>query len=136
MRAAADGARGRRRSRRCSLAAEVAARETGAASVLALGIIGAVAALTVAFVALLGVFVLSQRAANAADAAALAAADAMSGAVAGVPCELAAEVAARNGARLGACDGEGPAATVMVSIAMPGFELTASARAGPPGWPG
>ncbi len=44
------------------------------------------------------VFVASQRAANAADAAALAAADAISGAVPGVPCALAATVAARNGA--------------------------------------
>jgi secretion/DNA translocation related TadE-like protein len=108
--------------------------ERGAASVLAVGIIGAMTALAVAFVAMLGVFVVSQRAANAADAAALAAADAMSGAVPGVPCRLAASVAARNGARLEACAGDGAAASVSVVIAtLPGLTVTASARAGPPG---
>ncbi|MFB6609708.1 Rv3654c family TadE-like protein [Agromyces sp. NPDC056379] len=112
-------------------------RERGAASVLAVGIIGAMTALAVALLVLMGVFVVSQRAANAADAAALAAADAMSGAVAGVPCRLAGEVAARNGARLGACEGDGAVASVTVVIdAAPGFALTASARAGPPGRPG
>lgn len=110
-------------------------RESGAASVLALGIIGAVTALTLAFVALLGVFVMSQRAANAADAAALAAADAISGAVAGVPCRLAAAVATRNGGGLATCESDGAVASVTVAVtAMPGFELVASARAGPPEW--
>lgn len=111
--------------------------ETGAASVVAVGIIGAMTALAVALLALLGVSVVSQRAANAADAAALAAADAMSGAVAGVPCRLAGAAAARNGARLDACEGDGAAASVTVAIeAVPGFTVTASARAGPPGWAG
>lgn len=113
------------------------AGESGAASVLALGIVGAMTALAVALLALLGVFVASQRAANAADAAALAAADAMSGAVAGVPCRLADEAAARNGARLAACEGDGAAASVTVVIeAVPGFGVSAGARAGPPGWAG
>ncbi|WP_082571369.1 Rv3654c family TadE-like protein [Agromyces sp. Root1464] len=111
--------------------------ETGAASVVAVGIIGAMTALAVALLVLLGVFVASQRAANAADAAALAAADAMSGAVAGVPCRLAGAVAARNGARLDACEGDGAAASVTVVVeAVPGIAVTASARAGPPGWAG
>ncbi|WP_235511124.1 Rv3654c family TadE-like protein [Agromyces sp. Root81] len=111
--------------------------ERGAASVLAVGIIGAMTALAVAFIGLLGVFVVSQRASNAADAAALAAADAISGAVPGVPCRLAAAIAARNGARLDSCEGDGPAASVTVVIeAVPGFSVTASARAGPPGWMG
>jgi secretion/DNA translocation related TadE-like protein len=103
--------------------------------VLAIGIIGAMTALAVALLALLGVFVVSQRAANAADAAALAAADAVSGAVAGVPCRLAGAVAARNGARLGTCEVDDAVASVSVHIeAVPGFAVTASARAGPPGW--
>ncbi|MEF3403632.1 Rv3654c family TadE-like protein [Agromyces sp. CCNWLW203] len=110
------------------------AEERGAASVVAVGIIGAMTAFAVALLALLGVFVVSQRAANAADAAALAAADAMSGAVAGVPCRLAGAVAARNGARLGTCEGDGAVASVTVHIeAVPGFAVSASARAGPPG---
>jgi secretion/DNA translocation related TadE-like protein len=106
--------------------------ERGAASVLALGIVGAVVALTVAVVPMLTVFVASQRAANAADAAALAAADAISGAVPGVPCPLARQVAARNDATLGSCAADGPAASVTVTVSVLGFELEASARAGPP----
>ncbi|MGW9632081.1 Rv3654c family TadE-like protein [Agromyces sp. NPDC055520] len=112
-------------------------QERGAASVLALGIIGAMTALAVALVALLGVFVVSQRASNAADAAALAAADAISGAVPGEPCRLAGAIAARNGARLEACEGDGAEASVIVAVeAVPGFAVTAAARAGPPGGPG
>ncbi|MDQ0574587.1 Rv3654c family TadE-like protein [Agromyces albus] len=110
--------------------------EGGAASVLALGIVGAIVALTIAVVPMLTVFVASQRAANAADAAALAAADATSGAVPGVPCQLAGHVAARNGATLGACEARGPAASVTVTVSVLGFELDASARAGPPQWSG
>lgn len=110
--------------------------DRGAASVLALGIVGAVVALTVAVVPMLTVFVASQRAANAADAAALAAADAISGAVPGVPCRLAGQVAARNGTVLGSCEARGPAASVTVTVSVLGFELDASARAGPPEWAG
>ncbi len=129
--------------RRCAGRRRVAAldrvgdRDDGAASVLAVGIIGAMTALAVGLLSLLGVFVVSQRAANAADAAALAAADAMSGAVAGVPCRLAHSVAAHNGSRLVACDGDDAVASVTVVIeSAPGFAVTASARAGPPGWAG
>jgi len=110
--------------------------EAGAASVTALGIAGAIVAVSIAVVPVLGVFVASQEAANAADAAALAAADAISGAVTGVPCELADAVAARNGARLMSCEGEGPVATVRVGVERFGFTVAAAARAGPPGWTG
>jgi len=110
--------------------------EAGAASVTALGIAGAIVAVSIAVVPVLGVFVASQEAANAADAAALAAADAISGAVTGVPCELADAVAARNGARLTFCEGEGPGATVRVAVERFGFTVAAAARAGPPGWNG
>ncbi|WP_448003684.1 Rv3654c family TadE-like protein [Agromyces bauzanensis] len=106
----------------------------GAASVLAIGIVGAVVALTAMVVPIVSTFVASQRAANAADAAALAAADAVSGAVPGIPCELAAQVAARNGATVAACEVDGPVATVDVVVSSLGFRLGAAARAGPPGW--
>ena len=125
--------------REVSALARVGDRDEGAASVLAVGIIGAMTALAVGLLALLGTFVVSQRAANAADAAALAAADAMSGAVAGVPCRLANAIAARNGSRLEACDGDGDGAVASVTVvieAVPGFAVTASARAGPPAWVG
>ena len=110
--------------------------DRGAASVLALGIVGAVVGVTALIVPTATIFVASQRAANAADAAALAAADAISGAVTGVACELAAQTAARNGAALASCEPDGPAVTVTVTTASFGIELTASARAGPPGWTG
>lgn len=103
---------------------------------LALGIVGAVVGVTALIVPTATVFVASQRAANAADAAALAAADGISGAVPGVACDLAAQTAARNGAALASCEADGPAVTVTVTTASFGIELTASARAGPPGWTG
>ncbi|WP_127792813.1 Rv3654c family TadE-like protein [Agromyces sp. LHK192] len=109
--------------------------ERGAGSVLALAIVAAVVLLTASLVPVLAVHVESQRAANAADAAALAAADAMSGAVPGEPCELAALVARRNGAVLTACGdgGSGSTAVVDVEIGVLGLVVTARARAGPPG---
>ena len=110
--------------------------ESGAASVVALAIVAAVATVAIAVVPVLGVFVASQEAANAADAAALAAADASSGAVGGEPCELARELAARHGVSLIDCRIDAPVATVRVAATRLGFVLEATARAGPPGWPG
>jgi len=108
--------------------------DRGAASVLALGIVGAVVALTVLVVPITTTFVASQRAANAADAAALAAADTISGLVPGVACDVAAQTAARNGAALASCETEGPTVTVEVVVSALGIGLSATARAGPPGW--
>lgn len=110
--------------------------DRGAASVVALGLVGAMVALTALVVPMLGAFVASQRAANAADAAALAAADASSGAVPGVPCTLAAAIAARNGVELTSCEVDGPVSTVSVRAGAFGFAVEAEARAGPPGWAG
>jgi secretion/DNA translocation related TadE-like protein len=107
--------------------------DRGAASVLAVGIVGAVVALTALVVPVATTFVASQRAANAADAAALAGADAISGRVPGVACELAAQVAARNGAMLTSCEAEGPVVAVDVAVSSLGTQVTAAARAGPPG---
>ena len=108
--------------------------ESGAASVVALGLVGAIVALAALLAPVLGVFVATQRVANAADAAALAAADATSGAVPGVPCDLAADVAARNGATLVGCEIDGPVASVSVRSTPFGYAIEARARAGPPGW--
>lgn len=110
--------------------------EDGAATVLALAIVGAVVALAAGFSAVLAGSVASQLAANAADAAALAAADAVSGVVPDEPCALAALTAERNGARLVGCEIAGAAASVTVSVASPLSAATARARAGPPGWVG
>lgn len=100
---------------------------------LALGIVGAVVALTAMVVPVASTFVASQRAANAADAAALAAADTISGRLPGVACEIAALVAARNGAVLNSCEPDGAVVTVAVVVSALGMELPAEARAGPPG---
>ena len=109
-------------------------RERGAASVLALGIVGATVALAVTVVPMTAAFAASQRAAAAADAAALAAAAAVAGAIPGVPCELAGRIAARNGAVLAWCEFDGPVASVTTAVSSFAVELRAAARAGPPGW--
>lgn len=75
----------------------------------------------------------SQRAAGAADAAALAAADTLSGRVPGIACESASMIAQRNGTSLAACDAVGLVVTISVATAVLGFPITATARAGPPG---
>jgi len=110
------------------------ADDSGAATVVAVAILGAVVVLAVAMVAVLGASVASQRAANAADASALAAADALSGAVVGEPCALAGELAQRNGATLVECSVAGPVAMVAVVVLHGPLRATASARAGPAGW--
>jgi secretion/DNA translocation related TadE-like protein len=115
-------------------ASDVDRDDRGAASVLALGIVGAVVALTALVVPVTTTFVASQRAANAADAAALAAADTISGLVPGVACTVAAQTAARNGAGLASCKTDGPVVTVGVVVSALGMDLSATARAGPPGW--
>lgn len=110
--------------------------ERGAATVVAVGLVGAIVLVASVFVPALGAFVMSQRAANAADAAALAAADASAGIVTGVPCERAADLASRNGAMLASCTLDGPVADVSVHADVLGFAVSARARAGPPGWEG
>ena len=76
--------------------------------------------------------VVAQRVAGAADAAALAAADAASGAVVGVPCDRAGQVSSAMGARMHGCELAELIATVSVSVPFGAFEVTATARAGPP----
>ncbi|QTX06155.1 helicase [Agromyces archimandritae] len=110
--------------------------ERGAATVLVVAIVAAIMTVTAVVLPVLGMLVQSARAANAADAAALAAADAVAGVVDAVPCELAARAAALGGAELTGCALDGPVADVSVSIALGPFDTTATARAGPPGWPG
>lgn len=112
-----------------------AAGEVGSGSILALGILAASGALTVALVPLLAALVVGQLVQNAADAAALAAADTVSGLVAGYPCPAAHETARLNAASVTACSLDGPIATVTVSRDYLGFTIVGRARAGPPGLP-
>ena len=125
------GARTRVGSPRTPPLASVA-EERGAATILALAIVGAIVAIAAGLVAVLAASVASQDAANAADAAALAAADAVSGAVAGEPCALAALLAERNGARLVGCEVAVSVVSVSVVVERGAFPASASARAGPP----
>ncbi|WP_338031585.1 Rv3654c family TadE-like protein [Diaminobutyricibacter tongyongensis] len=105
--------------------------ERGSISVIAVGIIAGVLALTGSIAGITTAFVAKQRVAGAADAAAVAAADAASGAVSGYPCERAAETATLNGASLIECIVDGPIASVRVSAQFLAFEVRARARAGP-----
>lgn len=68
----------------------------------------------------------------AADAAALAGADVAVGIVAGFPCEKAGVVASANGALLTECETDGLIVSVVTSRILWGWEVTATATAGPP----
>jgi secretion/DNA translocation related TadE-like protein len=107
--------------------------EHGSGSVLALAIAGAVVGMATLMVPVLSVLVAGQSVRNAADAAALAAADTASGAVAGIPCDAASEAASLNDATLEFCALDGLIASVTVSRSIGAFDLSSTARAGPPG---
>lgn len=109
--------------------------DRGSGAVLTVGVLGAVVTVVLTVIPVAGAFVASQRAANAADAAALAAADVASGAMPGVACELATAAASLNGAVLDRCELSGGVALVSVSSNWWVFSLSATARAGPPGTP-
>ncbi|MEJ3404910.1 Rv3654c family TadE-like protein [Rathayibacter sp. YIM 133350] len=114
----------------------VLADERGAGTVLAVAVIGTVATVAISMAAVLGVFVVRQRVAGAADAAALAAADVASGALPGASvCEAAAQVLAANGASLAECDVEGETVSVGAAIPWTTFLVAARSRAGPPAGP-
>lgn len=106
--------------------------ETGAGSVLAVGILGALIAVLLATLPVVTLFAAHQRAANAADAAALAAADTASGRLPGFPCETARMVAAHNAASLGTCSVEGLTVLVDATVDTAFGAITVAARAGPP----
>lgn len=107
-------------------------QETGAGSILAVGILGALVAFLLAALPISALFVAHQRAANAADAAALAAADTASGRLPGFPCETARRVAERNEASLVDCELDGVTAVVEASVDTRWGAVTVAARAGPP----
>lgn len=106
--------------------------EAGAGAVLALALVGALVAVSLAVLVLGSALAVRQRVIAAADAAALAAADTASGAVAGTPCDVAAQVAAAHATRLTACRLDGLVAVVTVSGAFGAVPVTARSTAGPP----
>ena len=106
--------------------------DTGAGSVLAIGLVGAVTALAMVAIPLYVVLSTRSAVAAAADAAALAAADVRVGVTGGLPCAVAAEVAAANATVLTACELDGLVATVRVERVVAGLSVSATATAGPP----
>ena len=110
-------------------------REHGSGSVLAIAVLGAVVLVSGAAILGLGALAAQQGVQAAADAAALAAADTLSGRSAGYPCENAARAAALDQASVASCETDGLVAVVTVSREWSRLDLTARARAGPPGTP-
>ena len=106
--------------------------EGGSGTVLAVALVGAVAALASLSVPLYMGLAVRQSVAAAADAAALAAADVAVGIVPGFPCEVAAGVAAANGASLRSCVADGLVMTVSASRGILGIPVSSYATAGPP----
>ena len=109
--------------------------ERGSGTVLAVAVLGAIMLAGGGALVALGVLAAQQGVQGAADAAALAAADTLSGRDAGYPCDNAGRAAELNQASVTSCDADGLVAVVAVSRRWSRFELTARARAGPPGTP-
>lgn len=107
--------------------------ERGSGSVLAVGVIGAIFALSALIIPVSLALAVKHRVEAAADAAALAAANTASGRIGGYPCHAAGDAAAINGATLGSCTLDGVVVTVTAHSAWLGFTITAKSRAGPPG---
>lgn len=109
--------------------------ERGSGTVLALAILAVVAAVTAAVVLVCGAWAARQRAAVAADAAALAGAEVAVGRSVGEPCAQARLVARANGATLADCVVAGVAVQVTAVVPYAGWQSAVPARAGPPGTP-
>ena len=106
--------------------------ERGSGSILAVALVASILSAVVMLVPLTVVLDARQRAAGAADAAALAAADVAIGIHPGSPCATAETLAAANRAAVTECRVDGAVVTVRVSITAVGFDIAATATAGPP----
>jgi secretion/DNA translocation related TadE-like protein len=106
-------------------------RESGSATVLAVGIVGAMLVLLAFLLPVVVLLGAHGRAAAAADAAALAGADTALGVTAGIPCDAAVRVARADGADLVRCRQTGTAVRVDVTVEVLGLPLPGAARAGP-----
>lgn len=104
----------------------------GAGTVLMVGLIASVVAVTALVIPLYWALSVRHALAGAADSAALAAADTASGLIAGYPCSNAARLAAANDAHIEECMVEGRIVTVTVTRRILGILVTTSATAGPP----
>ncbi|WP_375401426.1 Rv3654c family TadE-like protein [uncultured Amnibacterium sp.] len=106
--------------------------DRGAAGVLAVAVVVALATVFVAIGTLAGVLIAHRSAQAAADAAALAGADTALGAAPGVPCGRAAAVAVADGAHLDDCVQHGGVVRVSVSVDALGLPVAGRAAARPP----
>jgi secretion/DNA translocation related TadE-like protein len=105
--------------------------ETGSATVIVVGVLGALMAALVTVTTAASVHVMAGRASSAADGAAIAAAAAAVGLVDGPPCGSATRVAQASAMTLAECRVEGVTATVRITGAAGVFAVSATARAGP-----
>jgi secretion/DNA translocation related TadE-like protein len=108
-------------------------RESGAATVLAVGLVAAMIVVLAALVPVVVLLGAHGRAASAADAAALAGADTALGVLAGIPCDTAARTARVDGAATVRCRQQGLDVRVDVTVTVLGLPVPGAARAGPPG---
>lgn len=108
-------------------------RDQGSGSILAVAIVAAMLGLIALSTPLYAVLSAKQRAASAADASALAAASVALGIVPGIPCAAAASLATANRASLTRCEVDGAIVTVRLSVPILGFDVSATATAGPAG---
>ncbi len=115
---------------------ELTRGQQGSGTVLAIGVVAFVTALTLALVPLGAGLLAKSSSALAADASALAAADVAIGLSPGFPCQAAAEIASANGATLVDCRADGVIVTVRVEVRFGEFRISSVATAGPPGSPG
>jgi secretion/DNA translocation related TadE-like protein len=106
--------------------------DRGSGSVLAVGLIAAIAVLTAVLVPLYSALATRSSVGVAADAAALAAADVAVGIAPGIPCETARRVVSAQGAALTSCAVDGLIVTVVASRRILGVDVVAAATAGPP----
>jgi secretion/DNA translocation related TadE-like protein len=106
--------------------------DRGSGSLLAIGLVAAIAVLTSLLVPLHSALAVRSLVGAAADSAALAAADVAVGLTPGIPCEAAARAASAAGAQLASCAVDGLVVTVVASRGILGVDVTAAATAGPP----
>lgn len=106
--------------------------ERGAGTILMVGLVATVIALTALVIPLYWALSVKHALAGATDAAALAAADTASGLIAGFPCTNAERLAVANDAHIEECAVDGRIVTVTASRRILGILVTTSATAGPP----
>ncbi|MBH0131001.1 Rv3654c family TadE-like protein [Salinibacterium sp. NK8237] len=106
--------------------------EHGSGTILMVGLIATVIAVTALVIPLYWALSVRHALAGATDAAALAAADTASGLIAGYPCDNATRLASANDSLIEDCVVDGRIVTVTASRRILGILVTTSATAGPP----